>query len=66
MREAISVRIQEYHLCPASGRIYFQYGFSPNWTSAFTEFPATYKANRWSIGLGVGKICMRLVTHDHI
>jgi long-chain fatty acid transport protein len=33
---------------------YCQYGFSPSRTSTLTDFPATYKANRWTIGIGVG------------
>ena len=33
---------------------YFQYGFSPNSTSTLPEFPTTYKANRWTVGLSLG------------
>lgn len=34
--------------------VYFQYGFSPNSTSELPEFPATYHASRWNVGLGIG------------
>ena len=33
---------------------YFQYGFSPSRMSALTEFPATYQASRWLVGVGLG------------
>jgi len=33
---------------------YFQYGFSPNSTSALPELPATYHTSRWIVGVGVG------------
>ncbi len=33
---------------------YFQYGFSPNSTSALPELPATYQASRWIVGVGIG------------
>ncbi len=33
---------------------FFQYGFSPKSTSTLPEFPATYQANRWIVGLGLG------------
>jgi long-chain fatty acid transport protein len=33
---------------------YIQYGFSPNSPSALPELPATYKASRWTVGVGVG------------
>jgi long-chain fatty acid transport protein len=34
--------------------VFFQYGFSPNSVSALPEFPATYRASRWNVGLGLG------------
>jgi long-chain fatty acid transport protein len=34
--------------------LFFQYGFSPKSTSSLPEFPVTYKANRWNLGLGLG------------
>lgn len=33
---------------------YFQYGFYPSRTSALPEFPATYQANQWIVGIGIG------------
>jgi long-chain fatty acid transport protein len=33
---------------------FFQYGFSRKCTSALPEFPATYKANQWVVGIGLG------------
>jgi len=34
--------------------IFFQYGFPRNSTSALPDFPVTYQANRWNLGLGIG------------
>ena len=33
---------------------FFQYGYSRKCTSALPEFPATYQANRWVVGIGIG------------
>jgi long-subunit fatty acid transport protein len=33
---------------------FFQYGFSQKSTSALPEFPASYQANRWIVGIGIG------------
>ncbi len=34
--------------------VFVQYGFSPDSISALPEFPATYHASRWNVGLGLG------------